>query len=147
MKTQKGMALAMVMFLVMVMFTVSLCLSLVVEKNLNFFHFYSNKETTRSLARAAISYMIVKGSAASLGWHCVADELFATDDIKLDPEEPYYFKIQDTNHSDSNSGEYQFIGIIKDISGAKEISRTVLRVQKSPEIAADIKKIRQFWKE
>lgn len=142
MKTQKGIALITVMLLIMLMFTFSVCICTIIEKNLNFFTFYANKETTRSLAAAAINYLTAKGAASSLTWYKITNELFATADIKLDPKEPYYFKIQDTNYPDANLGEYQFIGIIKNISGEREISRTVLRAQKP---LADIKKLKQSW--
>lgn len=114
MKSQKGIALITVIVLIVVIFSFALGLSVVVDKNLKFFSFTSQKSTAHSLAKAAMEYIRIKGIS-----------VIPTGEIQVDPNKPYYFEIREAGT------DYHFIGIVKDSAGGRETARTVLRAPKS----------------
>lgn len=143
MKRQRGIALITILVLMVVIFAFALAMSVVMDKNLKFFTFSSQKNTARSIANFAIDFMITKGGPANITWRAVSADIYSTDEIKINSNDPYYFEIRNINFADPNIGEYQFIGLTKDIRSGNVNARTVLRVIKP--LPADFSLLRKRW--
>lgn len=133
-KSQRGIALITVIVLIVVIFSFSLGLSVVIDKNLKFFNFISKKAAAYSLAKAAVEYITVK-TDSGITWRPLSGGDYTTGEIQVDPDNPYYFEIKDTSRASAaitnpGSGEYLFIGIVKDRAQGREIARAVLKVVK-----------------
>jgi len=57
---------------------------------------------------------------------------------------PYYFEIQNTNNLDLSSGEYRFIGKVKNANLTKNLAQVTLKILKSE---MDISRVRKIWTE
>lgn len=143
MKTNKGVALITILLIIMLMMAFITGLSLVTNKNLQFFSFMSRKATARSLALFAMDYMTLKGVSV-ITWSPVTGNIVTTGEIRVDNEMPYYFEIQNTNKLNLSDGYYLFIGKVKDAGLTKNLAQVTLKVSKSE---GDTSTIRQRWTE